>query len=413
MRILKPRPKTWLRVVAPATVCIALSLAVSVRAEAQISDDVVRIGVSSDHSGVNSAATGLGTVAAVRLAVKDFGGTVRGKPIEVLMADDGGKPDIGLNAVRAWVDSGKVDAVVGGGASSIALGIQNFLRERKKAFIISGAGTSDLTGKACSPTSIHLAYDTFALAASTGRTVLQRGGDTWFFITADQAFGQSLERDATRFIKEGGGKVLGGVKNPTGTPDFSSYLLQAQSSGAKVVGLANSGSDMINLVKQANEFGLQKSGQTLAGLLLVVNDVQGIGLANAQGLVLSESFYWDLNDETRAWSKRYMEAFDGKVPNMIHAHAYAGVMHYLKAIEDTGTDDGPAVMARMKATPMNDFINKNVSIRPDGRVLHNLLLLQVKRPDESKHQFDFYKVLGTAPGESVFRPIAEGSCPFL
>jgi branched-chain amino acid transport system substrate-binding protein len=388
-------------------------LAVSVRAEAQISDDVVRLGVSSDHSGVNSAATGLGTVAAVRLAVKDFGGTVRGKPIEVLMADDGGKPDIGLNAVRAWVDSGKVDAVVGGGASSIALGIQNFLRERKKAFIISGAGTSDLTGKACSPTSIHLAYDTFALAASTGRTVLQRGGDTWFFITADQAFGQSLERDATRFIKEGGGKVLGGVKNPTGTPDFSSYLLQAQSSGAKVVGLANSGSDMINLVKQANEFGLQKSGQTLAGLLLVVNDVQGIGLANAQGLVLSESFYWDLNDETRAWSKRYMEAFDGKVPNMIHAHAYAGVMHYLKAIEDTGTDDGPAVMARMKATPMNDFINKNVTIRPDGRVLHNLLLLQVKRPDESKHQYDFYKVLGTAPGESVFRPIAEGNCPFL
>ncbi|WP_342779020.1 ABC transporter substrate-binding protein [Methylobacterium terricola] len=382
-------------------------------AQAQISDDVVRIGVSSDHSGVNSAATGLGTVAAVRMAVKDFGGTVAGKPIEVVIADDGGKPDVGLNAVRAWIDGGKVDAVVGGGASSIALGIQNFLRERKKTFLITGAGSSDLTGKACSLTSVHFAYDTFALAASTGRTVLSRGGESWFFITADQAFGQSLERDAARFITAGGGKVVGSVKHPTGTTDYSSYLLQAQSSGAKVVGLANSGSDMINAVKQAHEFGLQISGQTLAGLLLVVNDVQGMGLQNAQGLVLSESFYWDLNDETRAWSKRYMDAFDGKVPNMIHASAYAGVMHYLKAIQATGTDDSATVVSKMKSTPMNDFINKDVIIRQDGRVLHNMILLQVKAPKDSKYKYDFYNVLGTAPGDKVFRPMAEGGCPLL
>lgn len=393
---------------------LAAAMAVApLAARAQISDDVVRIGVSSDHSGVNSAATGLGTVAAVRLAVRDFGGTVAGKPIEVVVADDGGKPDVGLNAVRAWIDGGKVDAVVGGGASSIALGIQNFMRERKKTFLITGAGTSDLTGKACSLTSVHFAYDTFALAASTGRTVLSRGGESWFFITADQAFGQSLERDATRFITAGGGKVVGSVKHPTGTNDYSSYLLQAQGSGAKVIGLANSGSDMINVVKQAHEFGLQSSGQTLAGLLLVVNDVQGMGLQNAQGLVLSESFYWDLNEETRAWSKRYMDSFDGKVPNMIHANAYAGVMHYLKAIQATGTDDSATVVAKMKSTPMSDFINKNVVIRQDGRVLHDMLLLQVKAPKDSKYQYDFYNVLGTAPGETIFRPMAEGGCALL
>jgi branched-chain amino acid transport system substrate-binding protein len=389
------------------------ALALGAPAHAQISDDVVRIGVSSDHNGVNSAATGLGTVAAVRMAVKDFGGSVLGKPVEVVMADDQGKPDVGLSNVRAWVDGGKVDTVVGGGASSIALGIQALLRERKKVFIITGAGTSDLTGKACSPTSIHLAYDTFGLAASTGKATMERGDDTWFFITADQAFGQALERDATRFVKEGGGKVLGGVKHPTGTPDFSSYLLQAQASGAKVVALANSGTDMINAVKQAHEFGLKAGGQKLAGLLLVVNDVQGMGLENAQGLVLSESFYWDMNEETRAWSKRYMAEFGGKVPNMIHANAYAGVMHYLKAIDAAGTDDGPTVAAKMKATPMNDFANKDVVIRPDGRVLHTLHLLQVKSPAESKYQYDFYKALGSTPGDKVFRPLAEGGCPFL
>ena len=401
------------RVFTLGTLWSALLIGASNSPQAQMSDDLVRIGVSTDHSGVNSAATGLGTVAAVRLAVKDFGGTVRGKPIEIVIADDGGKPDIGLNNVRAWIDTGKVDVVVGGGASSIALGIQNFMRERKKAFIISGAGTSDLTGKACSPTTVHLAYDTFSLSASTGKAVLARGGNSWFFVSADQSFGQSLERDATRFIVAGGGKVVGGVKHPTGTPDYSSYLLQAQASGAKVVGLANSGSDMINAVKQAREFGLQGAGQTLAGLLLVVNDVQGMGLENAQGLVLSESFYWDLNEETRAWSKRYMASFDNKVPNMIHANAYAGVMHYLKAIEETGTDDGPTVIAKMKAMPMNDFINKNIVVRQDGRVLHDHLLLQVKAPAESKYPYDFYKVLGSVPGDQVFRPMAEGGCPFL
>ena len=392
-----------------AALVAALAFA-ALPAFAQISDEVVRIGVSTDHNGVNSAATGLGTVAAVRMAVRDFGGAVLGRPIEIVVADDQGKPDVGAGNVRAWVDGGKVDAVVGGGASSIALAVQTIMRERQKVFIITGAGTSDLTGKACSPTSIHLAYDTFALAASTGRAVLERGGTTWFFITADQAFGSALERDASRFILEGGGKILGSVRHPTGVADFSSYLLQAQSSGAQVIALANSGQDMINAVKQAHEFGLQAGGQKLAGLLLVVNDVQSIGLENAQGLILSESFYWDLNDETRAWSKRYMAEYDGKVPNMIHANAYAGVMHYLKAIAATGTDDGPTVAARMRATPMNDFINKNVVIRADGRVLHPLYLLQVKTPAESRYQYDFYKLLGSTPGEAAFRPLSEGGC---
>lgn len=297
-------------------IAVALSAAVLAAgpAGAQISDDVVRIGVSTDHNGVNSAATGLGTVAAVRLAVRDFGGTVAGKPVEVVVADDQGKPDVGAGNVRAWVNGGKVDAVVGGGASSIALAVQTIMREQKKVFLVTGAGASDLTGKACSPTTIHLAYDSFALAASTGRAVLERGADTWFFITADYAFGTALERDATRFITGGGGKVLGSVRHPTSISDFSSYLLQAQASGAKVIGLATSGQDMVNVVKQAQEFGIQAAGQKLAGLLLVVNDVQGIGLQSAQGLLLSESFYWDMNDETRAWSKRYMAEFGGKVP---------------------------------------------------------------------------------------------------
>jgi len=379
-------------------------------AGAQISDDVVRIGVSTDHNGVNSAATGLGTVAAVRLAVKDFGGTVAGKPIEVVVADDQGKPDVGASNVRAWVNGGNVDAVVGGGASSIALAIQTIMSERHKVFLVVGAGTSDLTGKACSPTTIHLAYDTFALAASTGRAVLERGDDTWFFITADYAFGTSLERDATRFITAGGGKVLGSVRHPTSISDFSSYLLQAQASGAKVIGLATSGQDMVNVVKQAQEFGIQASGQKLAGLLLVVNDVQGIGLQGAQGLILSESFYWDLTDETRAWSKRYMAEFGGRVPNMIHANAYAGTMHYLKSVQATGTDDGPTVVAHMKSMPMNDFANKDVTIRSDGRVMHTLHLLQVKTPQESTGQYDYYKVLGSTPGDKAFRPLAEGGC---
>ena len=394
--------------------CLGLALAAawltSAPARAQISDDVVRIGVSSDHNGVNSAATGLGTVAAVRMAVRDFGGTVAGKPIEVVIADDQAKPDVGASNVRAWVNGGKVDAVVGGGASSIALAVQTIMREQKKVFLITGAGSSDLTGKSCSPMAIHLAYDTFALAASTGRAVLERGDDTWFFITADYAFGTALERDATRFITAGGGKVLGSVRHPTSIADFSSYLLQAQASGAKVVGLATSGQDTVNVVKQAHEFGIQAGGQKLAGLLLVVTDVQAIGLQSAQGLILSESFYWDMNDDTRAWSRRYMAEYGGKVPNMIHANAYAGTMHYLKGVAATGTDDGPTVVAWMKSNPMNDFANKDVVIRSDGRVLHTLHLLQVKTPAESKSPNDLYKILGSIPGEQAFRPLAEGGC---
>ncbi len=390
----------------------ALALAAGV-AQAQVSGDVVRLGVMNDQSGLYADITGQGSVVAARMAVEDFGGKVAGKPIEVIFADHQNKPDIGANLARQWIDTQGVDALVDVPTSSVALAVQEVAREKNRMFLMSGPASSDLTGKACSETGIAWTYDTYALANGTGKALVKQGGDTWYFLTADYAFGHALERDTAKFVQEGGGKVLGVVRHPLATPDFSSFLLQAQASKAKIIGLANAGGDTINSIKQAAEFGIVAGGQKLAGLLVFINDVHALGLKTAQGLVITESFYWDLNDETRAFTKRFAEKHKGMVPSMIQAGVYGAVLHYLKAAEAAGTDEAKAVSKKMKEMPINDFMTKNGSIRPDGRVLRDMYLLEVKKPDESKYKYDYYKVLTTIPAAEAFRPMAEGGCPLV
>jgi branched-chain amino acid transport system substrate-binding protein len=283
----------------------------------------------------------------------------------------------------------------------------------KTVFLVTGPASSDFTGKFCSPTSFHFVYDTYALANGTGKALVEQGGDTWFFLTADYAFGHALERDTTQFVRAGGGKVLGGVKHPLNTSDFSSFLVQAQSSKAKIVGLANAGTDTINAIKQAAEFGIVKGGQRLAGLLVFISDVHALGLQTAQGLVVTNSFYWDQNEQTRAWTEKFLAQSDGKVPTMIHAGVYSSVKHYLKAIQAAGSDDSKTVAMKMRQTPVDDMYNKGVKIREDGRVLHDMYLVEVKKPEESKGKFDYYKVLATIPGEKAFRPLSESECPLV
>jgi len=383
-------------------------------ATAQISDDAVKIGVMNDQSGLYADITGPGSVLAARMAVEDFGGKVAGKSIEVLFADHQNKPDIGANIVRQWIDTQQVDAIADVPTSSVALAVQEITREKNRMFLMSGPASSDLTGKACSETGIHWTYDTYALANGTGKALVKQGGDSWFFLTADYAFGHALERDTSKFVQEGGGKVLGVVRHPLSTADFSSFLLQAQASKAKIIGLANAGGDTINSIKQASEFGIVAGGQRLAGLLVFINDVHALGLKTAQGLVISESFYWDLNDETRAFSKRFAEKNKGNmVPSMIQAGVYGAVSHYLKAVQAAGTDEAKAVAKKMKELPINDFMTKNGSIRQDGRVLRDMHLLQVKKPEESKYKYDYYTVLTTVPGTEAFRPLAQGGCPLV
>ncbi|MGP8120869.1 MAG: ABC transporter substrate-binding protein, partial [Xanthobacteraceae bacterium] len=340
-------------------------------ASAQISDDVVKIGVLTDMSSLYADATGKGSLVATQMAVADFGGKVKGKPIEVLSGDHQNKPDVGVAIARNWFDNDKVDAVFDVPTSSVALAIQQLTREKQKIFINSGGGTSDLTGVACSPYTVHWTYDTYALSNVAGRAMVQRGEDTWFFVTADYAFGAALERDASNVVRETGGKVLGDVRHPLNTSDFSSYLLQAQASKAKVVALANAGGDTTNALKQAAEFGLMKGGQKLIALLLEITDVHGIGLKDGQGLILTDAFYWDTDDETRAFSKRFLEKV-GHMPTMIQAGLYSATLHYLKAIEAIGTDEAPKVMAQMRATPVNDFFARNGKIRIDGRMVHDM-----------------------------------------
>ena len=374
------------------TVCI---LAIGCgTAQAQVSDDVVKIGILNDQSGLYADAAGPGCVEAARMAAADFGSKVLGRPIEVVFADHQNKPDIGSAIANQWIDTEKVDAIVDVPTSSVALAIQDITRTKNRVHINSGAATSDLTGPKCSPTGIHYTYDTYALANSTGTTIVKEGGDSWFFITADYAFGHALERDTTAAIIAAGGKVVGGVKTPfPGTTDFSSFLVQAQGSGAKVVGLANAGGDTINSIKQASEFGLVAGGQKLAGLLVFITDVNSLGLKTAQGLTITTGFYWDLNDETRAWSKKFGARMGGKMPTMTQAGVYSGVMHYLKAIEAAKTDEAKAVVAKMKEMPIHDFFAKNGKIREDGRMVHTMYLVQVKKPEESKGPWDYYKVI--------------------
>jgi len=380
-------------------------------ASAQVSDDVVKIGVLNDQSGVYEDITGMKAVEAAKMAVEDFGGQVLGKRIEIVTANHQNKTDIATGIVRKWVDTEQVDAVADVTGSGIALAVNELLRERNRVMLAASAATSDLTGKACSPTTVQFSYDTYALAKSTGMETLKQGGDTWFFITADYAFGHALERDTSEFVKQGGGKVLGAVRAPLGTTDYSSFLLQAQSSKAKIIGLATAGGDTITVIKQAAEFGIQQSGQRLGGLLIYINDVESLGLQAAQGLVLTTSFYWDLDDETRAWTKRFLGRTGGKrPPNMLQAGLYSSIYHYLKAVQAAGTDDAKAVSLKMRELPINDFYNKNVVLRRDGRAMHDMYLAQVKAPSESKYPFDDYKILSKVPGQSAWRPESEGNC---
>jgi branched-chain amino acid transport system substrate-binding protein len=390
----------------------AAAFALSAGAATAQGFDSIKIGVLSDMSSLYSDIGGPGSVVAAKMAVQDFGGKVAGKPIEIISADHLNKPDVGSSIARQWVDQDHVDAIVDTPTSSVALAVQDVTKEKGKVFLISGAASSDLTGSKCSPTGVHWTYDTYALAHGTGGALVKQGGDTWFFLTADYAFGHALERDTSAVVTQAGGKVLGSVRAPLNTPDFSSFLLQAQASKAKVIGLANAGGDTVNSIKQASEFGIVEGGQRLAGLLVFISDVNSLGLQTAQGLVLTEAFYWDQNDETRAWAKRFM-AEQKKVPTMVQAGVYGAVTHYLKAIEAAKSNDGKTVVAKMRELPINDFMTKNGKLREDGRVMRDMYLFQVKKPSESKYQYDYYNQLAVIPAEQAFRPLSESECPLV
>ena len=382
-------------------------------AHAQVSDGVIRIGVLNDQSSLYADLAGQGSVIAARMAVEDFGAAKKGMKVEVLSADHQNKPDVGSAIARQWYDVDKVDVIFDVPNSGVALAVNQITRDKGKALIVSGAATADLTGKACSPNTVHWTYDTWMLANGTGNAIVKTGGDTWFFLTADYAFGHALERDTEAVVLKAGGKVLGKVRHPLNTQDFSSFLLQAQSSKARIIGLANAGGDTTNSIKQAAEFGIVKGGQNLAGLLVFITDVHGLGLNNAQGLILTESFYWDYNDQTRAFAKRFAAADRGIHPTMVHAGVYAGVLHYLKAVEALKSDDGTKVIQKMKEIPTDDPLFGKGRIRQDGRKVHPAYLLEVKKPSESKYPWDYYKIRATIPADQAFRPEKEGGCPLV
>jgi branched-chain amino acid transport system substrate-binding protein len=382
-------------------------------ADAQISDGVIKIGVMNDMSGLYSDIAGQGSVWAAKKAVEDYCKATKCEKIEIISADHLNKPDVGSNIVRQWYDVDKVDVVVDVPTSSVALAVANITKEKNKVFLVSGAATADLTGKACTPNTIHWTYDTWALANGTGNAIVKSGGDTWFFITADYAFGHALERDTEAVVLKSGGKVLGKVRHPFPGQDFSSFLLQAQASKAKIIGLANAGGDTINAIKQASEFGIVQSGQNLAGLLVFITDVHSLGLKAAQGLIFTGSWYWDTSDANRAFAKEYAVAL-GRYPTYPVAGVYSAVTHYLKAVHELKADsDGAAVVAKMKATPTEDKLMGKGSIREDGRKIHDMYLFEVKKPEESKYPWDYYKVRATIPAAEAWRPLNQGECPLV
>ncbi|HWP25997.1 MAG TPA: ABC transporter substrate-binding protein [Xanthobacteraceae bacterium] len=383
-------------------------------AQAQITDGVIKIGVMNDMSGLYADLTGQGSVVAARMAVEDFGAAAKGLKVEIVSADHQNKPDVGSNIVRQWIDVDKVDVIVDVPTSSVALAVNQIVRDKNKVFLISGAAASDLTGKACTPNTVHWTYDTWALANGTGNAIVKTGGDTWFFITADYAFGHALERDTAAVVEKAGGKVLGRVRHPFPGTDFSSFLLQAQASKAKIIGLANAGGDTINSIKQASEFGITKGGQNLAGLLVFISDVKALGLQIAQGLIFTEAWYWDMNDANRAFAQKFAPQYKGIYPSMVHAGVYSAVTHYLKAVSELKSDaDGKAVVAKMKSMPTDDKLFGKGYIRQDGRKIHNMYLFEVKKPEESKGPWDLYKLRATIPAEQAFRPLKEGGCPLV
>ncbi len=372
-------------------------------ARAQVSDDVVKIGVLTDLSGPAATATGPGSVAAAQMAVEDFGGTVLGKPIQVISADHQIKPDLAAGIARQWYDRDQVDLIVDVPVSAVGLAVQNVANERKKLFITHSTGTADFHGKFCSPYAIQWVFDTHALAVGTAREVTKRGGNSWFFLTADYAFGHALERDASQVIIQNGGKVLGSVAHPFATPDLSSFILQAQASKAKIIGIASGPPDNVNAIKLGGEFGIFQGGQQMAGLLVLITDINALGLKAAQGLLLTTSFYWDMDDQTREWSKRFFAKIN-RMPTMWQAGVYSSVMNYLNAIKATGTDDPLKVAAKMREAPIQDFFARNGKLREDNLMVHDLVLVQVKTPEESKYPWDYYKILTHIPGEQAFGP---------
>ena len=380
-------------------------------AQAQVSDDVVRIGVLNDQSSLYADAGGPGTVVAARMAAEDAGGAVLGKPIDIVFADHQNKSDIGAAIARQWFDTGGVDMAIGFDNSAVALAVEQLAAERNRIAIAGAVGSTAFTGKSCTPTEASWIYDSYALTNSLAKSLVAEGRDSWFFITVDYTFGHSLEADATSAVKAAGGKVLGSVRHPLNTSDFSSYLLQAQASGAKFVAFANGGGDMINATKQANEFGLTKN-QTMVSLLVTIADVHSMELKGAQGLKFVTAFYWDRNEETRAWSKRFF-ARQGRMPTMGQASAYSAIRHYIAAIAAAGTDEAKAVMAKMREMPVNDFYAKNGRLREDGRLVHDMYFAQVKKPSESTGPWDYYNILGVIPGDQAFRSLAEGGCPLV
>jgi branched-chain amino acid transport system substrate-binding protein len=376
--------------------------------------DKIVIGVLTDMSGLYSDIGGKGSVVAAQMAVDELGGTVAGMPVEVVFADHQNKPDVGSNVAREWYDTKGVDVIVDVPTSSVALAISAVTRDKNKVFLPSTAASSDLTGKACSPNTIHWTYDTWALANATGREIVKNGGDTWFFLTVDYAFGAALQRDVTKVVEQAGGKVLGEVKHPLNSSDFSSFLLQAQGSKAKVIGLANAGGDTINSIKQAAEFGIVSKGQSLAGLLVFISDINALGLATAHGLKLSETFYWDRDDATRAWSQKFAAKHNGSMPTMSQAGVYSSVLHYLKAIAELKSgNDGKAVVAKMKATPTDDPLFGKGTIDANGRKRHPIYLYEVKSPAESKAKWDYYKLIREVPADQAFRAPADSGCELV
>jgi branched-chain amino acid transport system substrate-binding protein len=394
-----------------AALCLG-SFAVAGQATAQVSDDVVKIGVLTDMSGQYSDLNGPGSLLAAQMAAADFGGKVLGKSIEVIGADHQQKADIGVGIARRWIENEKVDAISDVTNSAIALAVQQLTRETNRVALFASPGTTDLTGKQCSPTGFHWVYDNYSNAVGPLKALIDKGNDTFFIITADFAFGHSLEKIAGEAIKANGGKVLGSVRHPFGAADLSSFLLPAQASKAKVILLATAGKDMTTAIKQANEFGIIAGGQAIAAPVVFITDVHALGLPTAQGISFVEGFYWDQNDETRAFAKRFFETRK-TMPTSVHAGVYSSVTHYLKAIQAAGTDEAKAVAAKMRELPVNDFFAKDGKVREDGRMVHNMLLVQVKKPSESKQPWDYYNVLATVPGEQAFQSLAQSECPLV
>jgi branched-chain amino acid transport system substrate-binding protein len=397
-----------------SSVAVVATMVLSISsAAAQVSDGVVRIGVLNDQSSLYADAAGPGSVVAAQMAVEDFGPLGVATKVEVVSADHQNKPDVGSAIVRRWLDVGGVDAIVDVPNSGVALAVNEIVRGSKHAFLASSTASSDLTGKFCSPNTVQWTFDTWSIANATVKFVTQRGGSSWFFLTADYAFGYALERDGSAAVVANGGTVVGSVRHPIGTSDFSSFLLQAQSSKAKVIGLANAGGDTSVAIKQAAEFGIPQGGQTIAALLAFITDIHSLGLQTAQGLLFTEAFYWDMNDDTRAWSKRFAARNGGKMPTMNHAGVYSAVLAYLNAVKSVNSDDAGLVIPAMKKTPIEDKLFGHVVIRTDGRAIHNMYLFKVKAPAESKGPWDYYTLVDTIPADQAFRPMDQGNCALV